>query len=76
MASVTLADIGQVLYGKQWQSDLARDLNVSDRTIRRWANDYEQVPFSLWAEILLLLANRKEAIEALLEAIKAEGTKF
>lgn len=29
--------VGEALYGPRWQSDLARDLGVNDRTVRRWA---------------------------------------
>lgn len=37
-----LKTIGKTLYGLQWQSDLARELGVADRTIRRWvAGDFE-----------------------------------
>lgn len=28
---------GELLYGPRWQTALARDLNVADRTVRRWA---------------------------------------
>ncbi len=34
--SDTLRMVGEALYGSRWQSDLAADLNVSDRTMRRW----------------------------------------
>jgi hypothetical protein len=28
--------VGKALYGPRWQTDLAGDLRVSDRTMRRW----------------------------------------
>ena len=31
-----LRDTGEVLYGRQWQLALARDLNVQPRTIKGW----------------------------------------
>ncbi len=31
-----LADIGRALYGERWQTALATDLKVADRTMRRW----------------------------------------
>lgn len=36
MTPADLAAIGQALYGRAWQSPLARDLGVSARTMRRW----------------------------------------
>lgn len=36
MSSKLLRDAGEALYGPRWQSDLARDLHVADRTMRRW----------------------------------------
>ena len=35
--TVTIAGIGSALYGAQWQTELARTLGVTDRTVRRWA---------------------------------------
>lgn len=31
-----LCEAGEALYGPRYQADLARDLKVSDRTMRRW----------------------------------------
>ena len=35
--TVSIAEIGSALYGSQWQTELARTLHVTDRTVRRWA---------------------------------------
>jgi hypothetical protein len=35
--TITIADIGVELYGGCWQTELAKALNVTDRTVRRWA---------------------------------------
>jgi len=32
-----LAIVGEALYGSYWQTDLARELDVSRRTVVRWA---------------------------------------
>ena len=37
MSTKLLQDAGEALYGPQWQSQLARDLQMSDRHIRRMA---------------------------------------
>ncbi|MFD9897454.1 hypothetical protein ACFWYE_04665 [Mesorhizobium sp. NPDC059025] len=36
MSGKLLKEAGEALYGPRWQSDLARDLNVTTNTLRRW----------------------------------------
>jgi len=38
-----LAEQGRLLYGDRWQSAVARDLGVADRTVRRWAAGVEPI---------------------------------
>lgn len=44
MSSRLLRDVGEALYGPRWQSDLARDLHVADRTMRRWLAGADDMP--------------------------------
>lgn len=61
MNKETLTAIGQVLYGTQWQSDLARALNIDSRRIRQWLNNERPIPDWLNKELKrLLLANIDE----------------
>lgn len=53
-----LREIGEALYGSRWQSDLARALNVADRTMRRWAAGDFPVPDGAWQEMRALLKDR------------------
>jgi hypothetical protein len=46
-----LRQVGEALYGVQWQSDLSRDISVSDRSIRRWLAGTDAVPEGVWADI-------------------------
>ena len=39
LGSNLLQRCGEALYGSRWQSELARDLDISDRTMRRWIAD-------------------------------------
>ena len=48
---VLLRQIGEALYGPQWQSDLSRAISVSDRTMRRWAAGTDEVPEGVWLDI-------------------------
>ena len=66
MSPADLRAAGEVLYGERWQSSLARDLDVTDRTMRRWAHDGP--PDTVVAEIDALLAARQVAIARLRRA--------
>lgn len=34
-----LRAVGKILHGARWQAPIARDIGVSDRTVRRWVAD-------------------------------------
>jgi hypothetical protein len=42
-----LSEVGQALYGENWQSALSADIAVSDRSMRRWANGTDQIPWGV-----------------------------
>jgi hypothetical protein len=59
MTADLLREAGVALYGPRWQSDLARDLEVADRTVRRWdAGDYP-IPARTWSDIRELMKDRR-----------------
>lgn len=62
MAPALLREAGKALYGPRWQSDLARDLWVVDRTIRRWDAGDSPIPAGVWPEIRALLKSRGLAL--------------
>lgn len=37
MSPADLAELGEALFGPRWQSQLAREFGVTDRTVRRWS---------------------------------------
>ena len=61
---------GEALYGSRWQSDLARDLGVSDRTMRRWAAGSDAMPPGVALDLLPLCDERIAALEAIKGAIR------
>jgi transposase-like protein len=63
-----LSAAGRALYGQPWQSQLARDLGVADRTMRRWVAGQEP-PETVWADIRALLSARREEIRETLRTI-------
>lgn len=60
-----LVECGEALYGQQWQSALARDLGVADRTVRRWVAGTSEVPAGLYVDLLRLTQERAAALDAL-----------
>lgn len=66
-----LAAVGEALYGPRWQSDLARDLGVSDRTMRRWAAGTHSPPPGLIDELRRLVEQRGITLAALAERLQA-----
>lgn len=64
-----LIECGEALYGQQWQSALARDLGVSDRTVRRWAAG-GKVPQGVYADLLWVCADHVARIETMAVRLK------
>lgn len=58
---------GEALYGPRWQSELARDLDVADRTMRRWVAD--RPPETIYPELRALLERRLKDIAAALDRL-------
>lgn len=55
---------GKVLYGDQWQSNLARDLGVDSRRVREWAQGERKPRLGVFQDIVSLLEkNRDTAAE-------------
>jgi hypothetical protein len=52
---------GEALYGPRWQSELARGLDVSDRTVRRWAAG-DAVPDGVYLDLHRLCSERATTI--------------
>lgn len=60
-----LVECGEALYGPLWQSGLARDLAVTDRTMRRWVAGTSHVPDGLYLDLLRLTSERAALLDAL-----------
>lgn len=56
---------GEALLGPLWQSELARQLNVSLRTMQRWAAGEFAIPPGVWVDLLKLLADRQDELAKL-----------
>lgn len=69
MRAEQLRAIGEAMYGPRWQSELARALGVTDRTIRRWAAGEWPVPSPVQAEIKTLLKSRSSTLREILQTL-------
>ncbi len=58
MTPTLLRETGEALYGPRWQSELARELGVADRTVRRWAAGAHPMPDDIAAELVALCSER------------------
>ncbi len=63
MSAPLLEKAGQALYGPRWQTELARIVGVSDRTMRRWLASPHDIPVGVWRDIDAALLERGMAIE-------------
>mgnify|MGYP001575276009 CR=1 FL=1 len=69
MTPAQLSRMATLLYGDRWQSSLARDLEINDRTVRRWAQDGAPE----WAAEKVMEFCR-ETVAELQEALKTHKT--
>lgn len=63
-----LVRVGEALYGEHWRSALARDLSVTDRTMRRWVD--KGPPPKVWSELLVLIEGRGTVLSDLADALR------
>lgn len=63
---------GQTLYGERWQTPLAADLGVSDRTMRRWVAGTTPTPPALRNELVSLIRSRRSDLSDLETALTSK----
>lgn len=68
-----LVECGEALYGSQWQTALARDLGVSDRTVRRWVAETSEMPQGAYTDLLRLTQERAALLDALAPRLREVG---
>ena len=68
-----LIETGQALYGQQWQTALARDLGVSDRTMRRWVAEARSLPEGVRADLRRLCVERGAQLRELSTRLRAHA---
>ncbi len=68
-----LVKCGEALYGPRWQTELARELNVSSRTMRRWVAGTSDVPVGLYTDLLRVTQQRAAVLDALGDKLRELG---
>lgn len=68
--SQLLRDTGEALYGPRWQTELSRDLAVSDRTVRRWSAGVDDMPPIYHAGLLRLALARAGTLHSLVDRLR------
>lgn len=69
MSSRLLQRCGEALYGARWQTELSRDLQVADRTVRRWLNGANDVPDGVYLQLLAMCQERAAELDKLIEML-------
>ena len=69
MPAELLRQIGEALYGERWQSALAADLRIADRTVRYWLAGRSPVPAAVTDELSRMIAARGRELQRVAEEL-------
>jgi len=65
--------IGRLLWGPRWRSEMARELSVVRATVMRWDAGTVAVPMSAWKKLGKLLRTRRAQIEHYIDKLPPEA---
>jgi DNA-binding transcriptional regulator YiaG len=60
--------LGEALYGPRWQSNMAHELGVADRTVRRWLVG-RAIPAGVEDALRAICARRQQEIDQAMAAL-------
>lgn len=66
-----LQEVGEALYGARWQTELARELGIADRTMRRFVAGTHPVPPGIYLTLLNVVEERSKTLADLVGPLKA-----
>lgn len=75
MNKYLLEKAGVLLHGTDYKTPLARDLKVTERTVRRWIKGEQNTP-ELQAELINLLTSKKLDIESTIKELSMNTTTY
>ena len=64
-----LQSVGEELYGQEWTTNLARELHVSDRSMRRWANGTDPIQWGVFHDLARIVERRLKSLPELHEQL-------
>ena len=71
-----LAEVGKLLFGERWQSDLARELDTSTRMMRYWVDGTHGCPPDLRPRLIALLRKRGNEMDAMITRLeRSKGSR-
>lgn len=59
-----LTSVGEAAFGSQWQTDLAAALDVTPRTVRKYAAGFP-IPEKTWSKLRTIVVDRKALLDRL-----------
>lgn len=68
-----IAEAGQLLFGSQWQSDLAAALKVSRRAVQRWRVGDDEPRPGVWTDIAALVDARISELRRMRPVLVAQA---
>ena len=68
MTAEQLQQAGQLLYGDQWQANLARDFKIDSRRIRQWLKNERPISHWVKGELDRLLTDNRDRISEYLDS--------
>jgi hypothetical protein len=66
-----LRKIGEALYGGRWQSALAHEFEINERTMRRWLSGMQPVPPDRQHQLREMVISRGAQLSALARELSA-----
>ncbi len=61
---------GEVLHGPEWKLALAKDLEVDERTLRRWAGGQAPIPAGVGNDLARLVEQYRKELAGLVEQLR------
>lgn len=67
-----LTAVGELVYGKDWKSPLARELQIDVRTVRRFVSGASNIPVNLSSRLLAAMGQELDKIKAAIDLINSD----
>jgi predicted transcriptional regulator len=69
-----LREAGEALYGPRWQSEMAKAVGVTDRTVRRWVAGADKLPSGVAFDLWRLCEDRMLLLDVVRDRLKEAAT--